>query len=47
VPTPTTRIVPVAEVAAAMPTGTALLDAAGRAAQMTARRRHLAWRFRT
>ncbi len=47
VPTPTTRVVPVGEAVAALPDGTGLLDPAGRAAQMTARRRHLAWRFRT
>jgi hypothetical protein len=31
----------------ALPPETTLVDHAGRAAQMAARRRHLAWRFRT
>jgi hypothetical protein len=47
VPTPRSRLVPVAEVREALPPETTLVDHAGRAAQMAARRRHLAWRFRT
>lgn len=47
VPTPVARVVPVDEVASVLPDGTARVSSEERAAQMTARRRHLAWRFRT
>ncbi len=47
VATPTTRVVPIGEVGAALPPETPVVDAAERAADLAARRRHLAWRFRT
>lgn len=47
VATPTTRLVPVDQAAAALPDGTPTVTPAQRAATMAARRRHLAWRFRT
>nr|WP_283251089.1 DUF1214 domain-containing protein [Rhabdothermincola salaria] len=40
-------VMPVAEVVDHLPPGTATVDAATRAETMRARRRHLAWRFRT
>ena len=46
-PTPQTTVVPVSEVVTHLPAGTPTVDAAERAAVMAARRRHLAWRFRT
>jgi hypothetical protein len=46
-PTPATIVAPVSDVAALLPPDTVLVDAAERAAIMAARRRHLAWRFRT
>jgi len=47
VPTPRTQVVPVTEVREELPEETALSDPASRATLMAARRRHLAWRFRT
>ena len=47
VPTPRTRLVAVADVVGSLPDETTLIDPEGRAALMAARRRHLAWRFRT
>jgi hypothetical protein len=44
---PQTRVVPLAEVRDALPAGTPTVDAAARAAELRARREHLAWRFRT
>jgi hypothetical protein len=46
-PTSSARVVPVAEVAAALPPDTTTVDARARTAALQARRRHLAWRFRT
>ena len=46
-PTLETRVVPVDDVRAALPRDTPVVDAKARAAQVVARRRHLAWRFRT
>ena len=45
-PTPTTRVVPFAELAAALPTDTRRVDPAARRAEIDARKAHLAWRFR-
>ncbi len=47
VTTPRTRVVPVDEAAASLPEGTPTVTPAQRSALMAARRRHLAWRFRT
>ena len=47
IPTPSTRVVPVSDVMAALPAGTPVVDAAERTADMASRRRHLAARFRT
>ena len=47
VTTPRTRVVPVDEAAASLPAGTPTVTPAQRPALMAARRRHLAWRFRT
>jgi hypothetical protein len=47
IPTPATRVVPVGEAMAALPAGTPVVEPAERAADMAARRRHLAARFRT
>jgi hypothetical protein len=47
VPTPATTVVPVDEARAALPAGTPRIDAAVRAERLAARRRQLAWRFRT
>jgi hypothetical protein len=46
-PTPKTRVVPFADVHAALPPDTPTVDAATREQQIRARRDHLAWRFRT
>jgi hypothetical protein len=46
-PTPATRVVPCDELESVLPTGTATVDRATRDAVLAARRRHLAWRFRT
>ena len=46
-PTPSTRIVPVTDVARHLPPDTATIDAPGRTEVMRRRREHLAWRFRT
>ena len=46
-PTPTTRVVPIADVRTQVPAETAEIDRAARAAAMRRRREHLAWRFRT
>lgn len=46
-PTPETRVVPVADVRAALPPDTPAVDAAARKREVSARRDHLAWRFRT
>jgi hypothetical protein len=43
----TTRLVTVDDVPSALPPGTARVDEAARRATMAARRRHLAWRYRT
>jgi hypothetical protein len=45
--TPTTRVVPVSEVPAALPPSTPRTTPAERAATLESRRTHLAWRFRT
>ncbi len=42
-----TRVLPFAELAAALPADTPRVDAAARRAQLEERRAHLAWRFRT
>ncbi len=47
VPTPATRVVPVEQAAAALPPATRTVDSRQRSEQLAARRRHLAWRFRT
>ena len=47
VPTPRTRVVPVDEAFASLPEDPIRTDPAERDAVMAARRRHLAWRFRT
>ena len=47
VPTPRTRVVPVSEAFAALPEDPPRTDPTERDAVMAARRRHLAWRFRT
>jgi hypothetical protein len=47
VTTPRARVVPVAEATTALPAGTPTVSPDERAATMTERRRHLAWRFRT
>ena len=46
-PDASTLVVPLADLAGALAPGTARVGAAERAATMAARRRHLAWRFRT
>lgn len=46
-PTPTARVVPVTDVASALPEGTVACGPDERLAALRARRRHLAWRFRT
>jgi hypothetical protein len=46
-PTLETEVVPVDDVRAVLPAGMPTVDAAGRAAEIRARRDHLAWRFRT
>ena len=46
-PSPTTRVVSLGELMAALPTDTPRIDAAARRAEIGARKRHLAWRFRT
>ncbi len=46
-PTPSTRVVPFADVRAALPPETPTVDAAARRAEIGARKAHLAWRFRT
>ena len=46
-PTPTTRVVGVDEVASLLPDDSPRIDAAARAADVRARKEHLAWRFRT
>jgi hypothetical protein len=45
--TPTTRVVPVEQAAGAVGSGAPVVSPQERAATMAARRRHLAWRFRT
>lgn len=44
---PSTRVVPLADVRSALPASTPSVSAAQRAEEVAARRRHLAWRFRT
>ncbi|HPG24224.1 MAG: hypothetical protein H6748_19780 [Spirochaetaceae bacterium] len=46
-PTPTARVLPLAEIADALPGDTPRVDAAARRAEIAARKAHLAWRFRT
>lgn len=46
-PTPTTRVVPLASVAGALPKDTPRIDAAARRAEIRRRIEHLAWRFRS
>lgn len=46
-PTMSSRVVPLAEVRAALPSDTPRVDAAARREERRTRRRHLAWRFRT
>jgi len=46
-PTPTTRVVKLAQVAALLPPDSPRPDAAARRAALRDRKRHLAWRFRT
>lgn len=46
-PTPSTAVVPAAEVRRRLPAGTAAIGAADRAAALRRRREHLGWRFRT
>ncbi|MEZ4334333.1 MAG: hypothetical protein R3F35_21485 [Myxococcota bacterium] len=45
-PSPTTKVVPLAQIARHLPPDTARVDAAARGAEIRARMRHLAWRFR-
>jgi len=45
-PSPTTAVVPLAEVHDVMPADTPAVDAEGRRAEIRARREHLAWRYR-
>ena len=47
VPQPTTRVVKFDEIPDALPADTPIFDAEARAAQLRARRQHLAWRFRS
>jgi len=46
-PRPDTMVVDIADAAAALPTGTAVVSPSDRADTVRARREHLAWRFRT
>lgn len=46
-PTPTTRVVPLAELRKALPADTLSVAAEARRNEIDARKRHLAWRFRT
>jgi hypothetical protein len=46
-PQPTTRVVKLADVRDALPSDTPVVDIAARAAQIRARKDHLAWRFRS
>ena len=46
-PTPSSRVVKLADVRAALPPDTPTVDAAARREDVRARKRHLAWRFRT
>lgn len=46
-PTPRTNVVAFDDLPSTMPAGTATVDRAARERQVAARRRHLAWRFRT
>ena len=46
-PEPQTRVVKLADVRAALPDDTPTVDAVGRRHEISARRHHLAWRFRT
>ncbi len=46
-PTPTARVIPLAEVLRALPADTPRIDAHARRAEIRARKAHLAWRFRT
>ncbi len=46
-PEPTTRVVPLREIAARMPAGAVRVDAAARRREIRRRKQHLAWRFRT
>ena len=46
-PTPTSRVVPLAEVRESLPEDTRTVDIAARRAEIRARKTHLAWRFRT
>ena len=46
-PSPRTRIVPIADVRDVLPPDTAIVTPGHREAQVRARRRHLAWRYRT
>lgn len=46
-PSPTTKVVPLAELARQLPPDTPRIDAAQRRAEIRARMRHLAWRFRS
>ena len=46
-PTPTTRVLPLTQLASSLPADTPEVDTAAREAELRARREHLAWRFRT
>lgn len=46
-PTPTSRVVPLADLRAALPADTPQVTPAERTEEIRARKRHLAWRFRT
>jgi hypothetical protein len=46
-PTPRTQLVPVEGIRSALPSGTRMVDASEREAELELRRDHLAWRFRT
>lgn len=46
-PSPTTKVVPLAELARQLPPDTPRIDAAQRRAEIRARMQHLAWRFRS
>jgi hypothetical protein len=46
-PSPTTRVVKRSELAALLPEGTPVVDAAARRREIRERKEHLAWRFRT